>query len=212
MQLENQSYSIFLHSTAHYIQHQHSLEPCLSTQPPQGTMSPCFTVNLFYLCFTHWNKKGKQVSLLPHPSEMQGHPSPQIKYFVLSGIIRLSYQNPPAGRGIQQRGGSPQRLRGLLWIKQKVDFNWREQFNLLIEGEKVVYLLETICLFAFIRLGISQNSYFEMQVRAKHFRWLVHSNTEVHVPELSLNFMKTVCQVTLPFPFRNLPRARNCYY
>lgn len=92
-----------------------------------------------------------------------------------------------------------------------MDFNWREQFNLLIEGKKVVYLLETIYLFILNRLDILQNSYFEMQIRAKHFR-LVHSDTEVHLHELSLKFMKTVCQVALPFPFRNLPRAPDCYY
>lgn len=50
-----------------------------------------------------------------------------------------------------------------------------------------------------------------MQIRAKHYT-LVHSTTEVHLPELLLSSMKTVCQVTLPFLFRNMPRAQNCCY
>lgn len=83
-----------------------------------GESVTCFRGNLSHPCSTHWNKKErkrKASPLLPHRSEMQDHPTPQIKYLVLSGIIRILSQNPPAGRGIQQGAGSPQLLR----IQQK---------------------------------------------------------------------------------------------
>lgn len=102
-----------------------------------GESVPCFRGNLFHvpwgissmfqgnlfcvyresvpLMLYSLEQKGKVFPLLPHPSEMQDHPTPQSKYLVLSGIIRILSQNPPAGRGIQQGAGSPQWLR----IKQK---------------------------------------------------------------------------------------------
>lgn len=79
-------------------------------------------------------KKGKVPPLLPHLSEMQDHPTLQIKYFVLSGIIRILSQNPgfvpqsPAGRGIQQRTGSPQQLRfKQKWISTHLTFELKDR-------------------------------------------------------------------------------------
>lgn len=136
LQLGNQSFNIFLHPTASEVHPQHSLDLCLSPVF-DGESVP------LVLYWLEWKWKA-DVSSTAVTLWEAGLTSSTRWVFWFRRHNQGTQQNPPAGRGTQQRGGSPWWLRALLWIKQEVDLNWREQFNLLIEGEEAAYLLETI--------------------------------------------------------------------